>query len=69
MTTFLIFLGIYALSALIVGSMHWAGYQDAKKAGDDISSREKALNLYIIPLCPAVNTIVGIGIIANYFNL
>jgi len=67
MTVLYIFLGIYALSLLIVGPLHWAMYQDEKKSGN-ISMVDKVMKLYIIPFCPVLNTIVGVKYIGDYLD-
>lgn len=60
-----IFVLIYIASAMIVGAVHWAQYQDDKKAGYDISMQDKVLKLYIVPLIPIFNTMVAFHILAG----
>lgn len=63
-----IFGGIYLLSAAIVGALHWAKYQDVKKT-EEVTMEAKAMNLYILPLCPVVNSMVALQIITSYFEI
>jgi hypothetical protein len=66
MGVFYIFLGIYLLSLLIVGTIHWAKYQDEK--GATISMVDKVMQLYIIPFCPAANTFLAVKYIGDYLD-
>lgn len=66
MSTTVILIIVYILSALIVGSMHWAAYHDEKKKGYVVSMEQRVMKLYILPLCPVVNTWVTIGILLCY---
>ena len=43
---------IYIASIIIVGAVHWAEYQDDKKAGYDISMQDRVVKLYIVPSFP-----------------
>jgi len=65
----IILLVVYVISALITGSIHWAGYQDEVRKNYEISTQEKVMKLYVVPLCPIVNTLVTIGIITDYFGM
>jgi len=68
MGVFYIFLGIYLLSLLIVGPLHWAKYQDDKKKNGDILMVDKIMQLYIIPFCPVANTFLSVKYIGDYLD-
>jgi hypothetical protein len=65
----IVLLVVYLISLLISGSIHWAGYQDELRNGRTIDMQEKVMKLYVVPLCPVVNTLVTIGIITDYFGM
>lgn len=65
----MIFILIYIASAIIVGAVHWAEYQDDKKDGREISMQDKVLKLYIVPLIPVFNSLVVLNILANYVGI
>jgi hypothetical protein len=62
----MIFIIVYILSALVVGSVHYAQYQDRKKAGLSIKMEDRVMRLYILPLFPVVNTVLVIFILLDY---
>ena len=67
MTLLTIIAIVYVLSALIVGPIHWAQYQDEKK-NDNIRMEDKVMSLYVVPFCPVMNTVVAFCIIINYLE-
>jgi transposase len=68
METILICVAIYLISMMITGSIHWAQYQDAMAAKENVSTEDKVLKLYISPFCPILNTVMAFMIIMNYLN-
>lgn len=63
------FVVIYIISALVVGSIHWAVYRDAEEQGRLTSREEKVMDLYVIPLLPVVNTIRVINLLGSWIGL
>jgi hypothetical protein len=54
------------LSALAVGAIRWAENADNKEKGHTNELAERVMSLYIIPLCPIVNSFVLIVAISEH---
>ena len=65
----MIFIIVYILSALVVGAVHWAEYQDNIKDGLKVSMQDKVINLYVVPLIPVFNTLVVCNILGAYCGM
>lgn len=57
----------YVISLLIVGSLHWADYEDVKKH-KAVPMRDKVMQLYVVPFCPGLNTFVALAFIITYIE-
>jgi hypothetical protein len=62
---FWILLAVYVFSALGTGAVNWADYKD-HSAYYATKVKEKVVKLYIVPLCPIINTMVLIGTVLSY---
>ena len=65
----MIFIILYIASALIVGAVHWAEYQDKKKQGYEVSMEDRVVKLYVVPLVPVFNSLLVLKILANYIGI
>ena len=60
---------IYIVSAIIVGAVHWAEYQDKKKEGYEVSMEDRVVKLYVVPLIPFFNSLVVLNILGTYCGM
>ncbi len=65
MSFLFVLLTIYVLSVLGAAAINWSDYRDRKTYFDG-RRKDKVVKLYIVPMCPIVNTMIIAGEIFNY---
>lgn len=59
-----IFLAVYIFSAMVVGVVHWAEYQENIKYYN--INLKKVISLYVMPFVPAFNTLLAFNVVIDY---